>query len=285
MSFATDILWPVIQDMGTGLGSFMGLNLTDVLRTPQDFSPQTASLMSTISVLVVQPVATTVLVVLFVMELWRISMRVEGDSESFLKIAFFTLVKFALVKWAFDNTATIMGGLYQLFADMAVDANITVTQAAAVDQTTVTAFLDSVDRMDWLGQTLLVVLMLLAWLVNKGAVIIALALVVMRFVKLYIFTAFAPMPMAFFASQETRSFAIGFLRNFAATVLQALVLVLAFAIYHAISDGWAARAFEDLDENAVAAALSIGGNYIFMGVVLGMVMFGSGRIANELLGN
>lgn len=285
MSFATDILWPVIQDMGRGLGSFMGLNLTDVLKSPQEFSPETTSLMGTISTLVVQPVAITVLVVLFVMELWRISMRVEGDSESFLKIAFFTLVKFALVKWAFDNTATIMNGLYQVFAGMAVEANITVSQSPVVDQATVTAFLDSVDRMDWLGQTLMVVLMLIAWLVNKGAVIMALALVVMRFVKLYIFTAFAPMPLAFFASQETRSFAIGFLRNFAATVLQALVLVLAFAVYQAISAGWAARAFDDLDENAVMAALSIGGNYIFMGVVLGMVMFGSGRIANELLGN
>ena len=285
MSFARDILWPLLEDMGSGLGSFFGLKVDDVLKSPEEYSPATAVLMDVVAQTVVQPVASIVLVTLFVVELSRISMITDGDGESFLRRALFTLVKYILVKLAFDNAGTIMSGIYGVFSEIANKANLTTISSTNVDASLATQFLDSVDKMDWLGQTLLIILMLIAWLVNKGAVILALALVVMRFVKIYIFTAFAPMPMAFFASTDTRPFAIGFLRNYAAAVLQALVLVLSFAIYQAISVGWGAKAFENLGENAIAAATSIGSNYIFMGVVLAMIVLGSGRLANELLGN
>lgn len=285
MSFARDILWPMLEDMSSGIGSFFGLEISDVLKSPEEYSGDTAALMDTIAATVVQPVATMVLVVLFTLELSRVATRADGDGEVFIKTAFFTLVKFALLKFVFDNSRLIVGGIYSLFSDMATKANLATISVAGVDESAATQFLDSVDQMDWLGQTLLIILMLIAWLVNKGAVIAALALVVVRFVKIYIYTAFAPMPMAFFATQDTRPFAIGYLRNYGAAVLQSLVLVLSFAIYQAVSVGWAAKAFDNLNENAVSAALSIGGNYIFMGVVMAMVVLGSGRIASELLGN
>ena len=34
MSFAEDILRPLIEDMGGGVGSFFGLQVTDVLKHP-----------------------------------------------------------------------------------------------------------------------------------------------------------------------------------------------------------------------------------------------------------
>ena len=83
----------------------------------------------------------------------------------------------------------------------------------------------------------------------------------------------------------TRQFGIGFLRNYGAVVLQAFVLVLAFAIYQTLSSGWAGEAFANLSDDPVAAALQVGASYIFMGVVMSMIVLGSGRIASEIIGN
>lgn len=285
MSFARDVLEPILRDMSGGLGSMFGLNLTDVLQSPEEYSALTAALMVTISDTIVMPAATLILVVLFMLELVRIGMRTDGDGETFAKTAFFTLVKFVMLKLIFESTHVVMQGIYALFAEMASQANTITAVTTGVGSDQLNGFLTSVDDMDWLGQTVLIIFMLLAWLVNKGAMIAALALVVVRFVKLYIFAAFAPAPIAMFATQETRTFGVGFLRNYAAIVLQALVLVLAFAIYQTVTSTWAGSAFANLDGNAVTAALSISGSFIMMGVVLGMVVLGSGRIASELLGN
>lgn len=285
MSFAENVLRPLLEQMGAGVGSFLGFQLSDVLKSPEQYSSATAALMADISAVVIQPAATMVLVVLFFLELTRVAVRTDGHGETFLRVGFFTLVKFVLLKVIFENTPVVIGGIYGLFATMANAANRVSMGSSTADPAQIEAFLAKVDEMDLLGQSLLAVVMVLAWLVNQGAVIAALGLVVMRFVKLYIFAAFAPVPMAFFATQDTRSFGIGFLRNYAAVVLQALVLVLAWSIYHALTADWASRLFAAASGTGMAAALQIGGGYIFLGVLLAMVMFGSGRIANELLGN
>ena len=285
MSFARDVLKPILDDMSSGLGSLFGLHLEDILKSPEEFSPASGDLMHIVSAGAIAPAAATILVVLFMLELSRLSVRTDGDGELFTKLAFFTLIKFVMLKIVFDNSPILMGGIYAVFAEMAQFANQSTMHFVTTDASTMEGFLDAVDRMDWLAQTVLIIIMLLAWLVNKGAVIAAFALIVVRFVKLFIYYAFAPVAVAFFASEHTRSFGIGFLRNFGAVVLQALVMVLAFAVYGAATSGWGARAFANVDDNAIVAALSIGSFYIFLGVVLAMIVLGSGRIANELLGN
>jgi hypothetical protein len=280
-----DIVEPILKDMSGGLGSVFGVKLTDVLKTPAQFSPSGASLADAIATTVVMPVAATILVVLCMLELSRMAVQTDGDGEVFTKRAIFTLVKFGLVFAFFRIWPRVMAAIYGVFAELATKANGLVSTSTAVSATSMEGFLETLDDMDWLGQTIIVVTLLIAWVVNKIAIIAALALVVQRFVKLFVFSAFAPMPFSFFAEEHTRSWGLGFLRNYGATVLQSLVLVLAFALYQAMTQGWANQAFNDLDENATAAALSIGASFIFLGVLLGTIVLGSGRLANELLGN
>lgn len=280
-----EIVAMMISDMGNGVGSIMGFNLSDVLQTPGQYSSSTQALMNDISATVIMPVATTILVVLFCLELTRVATRTEIGGQTFLQVAFFTLVKFVMIKIIFENTPVVMAAIYDVFATMASGANrITMTSSTA-DPAQVDAFVEKVSDMDLAGQLLLLITLFFAWLVNKGAVIAALGLVVMRFVRLYIFAAFAPVPMAFFATQDTRQFGIGFLRNYGATVLQALVLVLAWAIYHALTASWANDLFGSVTGTGWTAGAQIGLGYMFLGVLLAMIMFGAGRIANELLGH
>ncbi len=285
MSFARDICEPILRDIAGGLGSMFGLNLSDVLRAPAEYSPATTAMMQQISTSAVMPVASAILVVLFMIELTRVGVRTDGDGELFARVAFFTLVKFLILRMLFESTGLIMRGIYSLFTGIAKATNVTLTNKTSVADGALDPFLDGIDQLGMLEQAVLIILLILAWIVNKVAVMLALAIVVMRFIKLWVFSAWAPVPIAFLAEQESRQIGIGFLRNYGATVTQAFVLVIAFAIYQTMTQGWANQAFSKLDGNTMTAALSASSSFIFMGILMGMIILGSGRIANELFGN
>lgn len=284
MSFAEDLLKPLVAEMSSGLGSLWGLNLTDVLKSPSEYSAAGDNFMNTVSSTVVQPVAAVVLTVLFMLELNRVLLVTDGDGDTRLRMSLFTLLKFGVIKVFFDMAPTVMKAIYGVLSGIATEANKLLTPPEGVNSPAVDAFFEAANKLDWLGQTILVVIMLFAWLVHKGAVLLALGLVVMRFIKIYIYGSFAPMPMAFLASQETRPWGLNFLRSYGAAVLQGFVLVMAFGIYQHVSSGWASNALSTLSDKSMTAALSIGSFYMFMGVALGMTIAGSGKIANELLG-
>lgn len=284
MSFAEDLLKPLVTEMSSGLGSLWGLKLTDVLKSPSEYSAAGDNFMNTVSSTVVQPVAAVVLTVLFMLELNRVLLVTDGDGDTRLRMSLFTLLKFGVIKVFFDMAPTVMKAIYGVLSGIATEANKLLTPPEGVNSPAVDAFFEAANKLDWLGQTILVVIMLFAWLVHKGAVLLALGLVVMRFIKIYIYGSFAPMPMAFLASQETRPWGLNFLRSYGAAVLQGFVLVMAFGIYQHVSSGWASNALSTLSDKSMTAALSIGSFYMFMGVALGMTIAGSGKIANELLG-
>ena len=284
MSFAEDLLKPLVAEMSSGLGSLWGLKLTDVLKSPSEYSAAGDNFMNTVSSTVVQPVAAVVLTVLFMLGLNRVLLVTDGDGDTRLRMSLFTLLKFGVIKVFFDMAPTVMKAIYGVLSGIATEANKLLTPPEGVNSPAVDAFFEAANKLDWLGQTILVVIMLFAWLVHKGAVLLALGLVVMRFIKIYIYGSFAPMPMAFLASQETRPWGLNFLRSYGAAVLQGFVLVMAFGIYQHVSSGWASNALSTLSDKSMTAALSIGSFYMFMGVALGMTIAGSGKIANELLG-
>ena len=283
------ILRPILADLSSGLGSMFGLSMATVLESPEawgdnhDATAQVAGYVSTISTALMETAAAVVLVILFLLEMHRVMLMTDGDGDTKLRMSVFTWVKFGVVWAVFHQTPAILAAIYQFGTSVASETNKLFTSDVWPDRD-FDEFLGAVKDLDWLGQTVLVVLMLLAWLINKGAVLGGFALVVMRFIKLYIYGAFAPVPMAMMVSDHTRSFGIGFIKNYAATVLQSFVLVILFGIYTVLTTRWAGAAMTGLPEGGVAAAVSLGGKFIFMGILLGMLVMGSGKIANELLG-
>jgi membrane protein len=282
VSWTKDVLEPIIDDLSNGLGELFGLKLTTVLESPSAFNANAWGYVTDISGALLETGAVVVLLILSVLEMHRIALVTDGDGETRLRMIIFTLIKFGFMWALFKQTPVVLDAIYQFGSTLASGANSLVASGSwspkAQDE-----FFKSVEKMDWLGQTVLVVLMLIAWLVNKGAVLGALALVVMRFIKLYIYGAFAPVSMALLTSEHTRSFGIGFLRNYASTVLQSFVLVLMFGLYALLTKSWAGKVNFN-PAGGLAAAFTIGGMYIFLGILLVMLVMGSGKIASELLG-
>lgn len=282
-SWTITILKPILEDIQGGIGELFGLSLLSATSTPDVFSNDTWKIVDTVSTALIQSSALIILLILTMLELQKSLLTIEGDGEARLRLTIMAGVKFGLVWALFKQTPAILKGIYDAFNDLAIKTNL-LFESKTSKNADLNPLFQAVNDLDWLGQTLLVVLMLLAWLIYKGACLGGLALIVMRFVKLYMYGAFAPVPMSFLISDHTRSYGIKFLHNYASAALQAFVIIMALGIYRLLSLKWTEQAVPSLDSGGVAAAFQLGSMYMFMGLVLGMLLMGSGKIASEMLG-
>lgn len=100
-------------------------------------------------------------------------------------------------------------------------------------------------------------------------------LVFIRYFQMYILKAVAPLIVAFFMSEQTRSIAINFMKLFTAYALQGLLLVIIVLVYTGlVTDAM----FKAGDGNLAEAFASIG-----KGIVYIFTLFGSQRLAKSLL--
>lgn len=291
MSFRDDVIAPLINDMMSGVGdlNLFGMSLADVLKAPSELSwgAGADSGIKAMAAATVSPVASVVLVTLAYVELNRTLALSEADGESRFRQSLATVLKILLCIVLLEWAPQVLEAILQVTADMAADANAAM-QTALADKTrdggdNISAFLDSIDKLDWIGQAVLVIILLFAWLINKAAVLIALGLIVIRFVKLMIYTGFSPIAASFMVSSDTRPWGLGFLKKYISVALQAFVMVLAFGLYQMVSLSYGINKLT-LGNGSIADALVIGVYFMFMGVILGMIVAGTGRIADELMG-
>ena len=103
-----------------------------------------------------------------------------------------------------------------------------------------------------------------------------------RFFKLYMYTAFAPIPLASFAGETTSFMGKAFIKSYAGICLEGAVIVLACMIFSAfVSDGNVSLASPD--STAVVQVLSYLAETIFNMLVLVGLVKGADRIVKEML--
>ena len=84
---------------------------------------------------------------------------------------------------------------------------------------------------DRMGQIPCLILLLIPFLVSKGATIVVTVVILLRFVQIYMLTAFNPLPIAFIAQEETRQWGINYFKQYASLVFQCATLYLAILMY------------------------------------------------------
>ena len=103
-----------------------------------------------------------------------------------------------------------------------------------------------------------------------------------RFFKLYMYTAFAPIPLSSFAGETTSFMGKAFVKSYAGICLEGAVIVLACMIFSAfVSDGNISLASPD--STAVVQVLSYLAETIFNMLVLVGLVKGADRIVKEML--
>ena len=89
----------------------------------------------------------------------------------------------------------------------------------------------------WMGQIPCLILLLIPFLVSKGATIVVTVVILLRFVQIYMLTAFNPLPIAFIAQEETRQWGVNYFKQYASLVFQCATLYLAILMYRTLVGG------------------------------------------------
>lgn len=241
--------------------------------------PSVYSLVMTVSSVVIRPIGWTILSVVFLIEMYKILTRDGGFSQGskVMEYVLFTIVNMMVLKVVIDAAPILLKLFFDTgtwIASGIADSSGIGSSGLAVDTDQVTKAIGSDIGTQLVCMILLFIVFLIATITGYAAKGILLG----RFIQLYIYLAFSPLPLATLPSAELRNRAINFLMSFFALSIQGAVLMMIMAMFPYI----VGEAMTNYDWSADW----VGGLvlFTFYSVVLFAAVFSSNRISKEILG-
>jgi hypothetical protein len=196
-------------------------------------------------------------------------------------VAIKVFIRFVLAKAAVTYGLELMMALFNivqglisriLTASGFSGANDTVLPQSIKDAIEDTGFFDSIPlwAVTLLGSLFITVLSFIMILSVYG-----------RFLKLYMYTAIAPVPLSSFAGEPTQSMGKSFIKNYAAVCLEGAIIVLACIIFSLFASS---PPVVDSSATAVTQVWSYVGELIFTMLVLVGAVKMADRLVREMLG-
>ena len=186
----------------------------------------------------VKPIASTILAIMCVLEIARVSTRADGDRELGVKLIAMAMFKLVLVFTAAQHCELMLKAIDEIGQSVMngihTAAPTTGTAAGAGLGDSMRSAIESAGPF---GQIPCLILLIIPFLVSKGAAIVVTVVVLLRFVQIYMLTAFNPLPIAFIAQEETRQWGINYFKQYASAVFQCATLYLAILMYRTLVGG------------------------------------------------
>lgn len=253
---------------------------SDLLRDAFDeLIPEVYPLLSTIQTNVIIPIAVVVLLIFFVVGLFGV-FRTVGETDAGIDIWKIILCYFLLAvgMLLIRNSMDIMIGIYDL--GLACIGGI-----LDLGQSSGTFEIDGISE-DVEDSGTLLFLMIFSFLSMLGSVAvmgITYFTIIVRSIQLYVYTVAAPIPLAFFVSESSRSMATNFLKKYVALVITGLLLALLFIMMAAVIGSVSIATTPDSAENCIAWALELI-TQLIMPIAFAYCILKSGTWAQELVG-
>ena len=227
-----------------------------------------------------QAIGCALLVLFFVMGV----VKTCGSFAELKKpeMAFKCFVRFILAQAAVTHGMELMTALFRI-AQGTISTIMTSSGLSALTATTLPgAMVDVINNVGFLESIPLWAVTLLGSLFIWVLSLVMIMTVYSRFFKLYMATAFAPIPMASFAGQPSSSIGVAFLKSYGAICLEGCVIVLACVIFSAFAS--APPAIADTSLAAATIVWNYVGELIFNMLVLVGAIKISDRLIRELMG-
>lgn len=227
--------WLVGMLNAIGNGVEQGL-VDKLLLTPAQYSDSLYRLSLTVASTAVRPVASIVLAVVCALEFARIGSKVDGDRELGVKMVTVSLIKIMIVFLLASHTELILAGIDEI--GKMITGSITTaapTTGGAEAAGLGDQMRDAIKDAGSMGRIPCLVLLVIPFLVSKLAAIVVTVVVLLRFVQIYLLSAFSPLPIAFFIEDNTRQWGINYFRQYAILVFQCSTLYLAVYMYRAFA--------------------------------------------------
>ncbi|OXN00292.1 MULTISPECIES: type IV secretion system protein [Bifidobacterium] len=277
-----DWLIGLLNTIGNGVSQDM---VSRLLQTPADFNHDLYDLSLRVADTAVKPMASIVLAIVFSMELARVSTKVDADRELGMKMVAAAMLRIAIVFTLAQNSELLLKAVDEIGSSMMSG----FTSAAPTEGATSTmglgdAMADQIKDAGWAGQAACMVLLIIPFVVSQAASIVFTVVILLRFVQLYMMTAFNPLPVAFCAHEETKAWGIGYFKQYAVLVFQCATLYLAVIVYRVfVKNVLTMDGFKEGD-SLPGWIISNFGNLLLASVLLiGIVMVANG-VAKKLFG-
>lgn len=225
----------MLNTIGGGLDNDTLRMLT---QSPSEYSPQAYALMRRIAVQAVQPIAMTVLAVVFSLEILRVAQRMDGDRELGVKSIISSLFKIIVVYMAAMHAEWLADGITQIVRLLGVSVNTIVGPAAATGMKGLGDTLlanGGIDDSNTIQQLMAGVALFLPWILSNAMGVVVRILLLLRFVELFIMTSFGALPIAFLSYDGTRQWGEGYIRSFGSVAFSNVTLLIAVGAYRAVA--------------------------------------------------
>lgn len=216
--------------------SSLGQN-SGLLQDLDSWNTALSSASATIASNVVLPIALVILALFWMLELYNTFMRAStmgGGNTYMMYTIVISLVKMFLCLWAVQNATTILNGIFGISSEISKGIS-NVVGSGQVSVSFDTSTIDDLNDMNWFTRLFSVTLplSLISFLVNIVSIVVN-TIVAARFIELYIYNAFAAIPLTTLCYQELHGVGIGFLKNYAGVALQGCVIYLVLGFYPAL---------------------------------------------------
>ena len=177
---------------------------------------------------VVIPLAESILALFMLVQLVKISQRIDATSTlPAVKDILFLAVGYVLFHWLILNSLDIIAAIYSEFNEIAM--------SFTGDGSLASSALDKeqwdVDRATMSGCVLFLLFGLVSMAVGIIAYVVSMVVALARGIQLYAMAAFSPIPLSLLGFDETRQMGIGFLKNFCASALAGAIMTFLLMAY------------------------------------------------------
>lgn len=260
-------------------------DISGLLSTPAEYNSSLYAASVSIHNTAVKPVTSIVIAIMSCLLLATTSARAEGDRELGTRIIGGVMFKVAMIFITCQNAVVILDAIAGVAAWM-TESTYNLDVGAGTGQTGALGdqMRAAIDDAGTMNQLVMIVVLLLPWLVTAVGGIIVLVLIFIRFLQLYLMGAFASLPVAFLAHDDTKQIGIGYLKRYAVVAISGVVIVLTIKLYQALLGGWLNGQVVYDGGDVLPFIANNFGQFLVAPIVLIFLMFGANNIAKAIVG-
>jgi len=256
----------------TNLGSGSGI----LTKTPETFNIALFNGVNSISKNAVMPIAYVFLGLIFMLELYNITIRTDGQAGTMgFEIPFKVMFKLAICKIAVDSTPLILAAIFSVSNQVILNMGSVFGSHSVSVLHNIAEMQLTIQNMDFGVKLMTSVQVTIIWLVFKFSTMAIMLVVIGRMIQIYMMMAIASIPMVTMANADLSSVGKNFLKSFAAVCIQGVLIYIVLNMYGTLVGSIASTT----EFTNITAALF---EALLYSLVLVMAIFATGRISKSI---
>ena len=235
-------------------------------------------------------IATTVLAVVFSLEILHASQGIDQDGTQGVRTITKSLFKIIIVYMAAMNASWLCELITYLIQQIGTGVSRLITLPGTSSDAPKHLLGNALESSGALGQANLgqqlvaIIMLLIPFLISKLATQAVQILIIARFVELLILTAFGALPIAFLSYDGTKSWGEAYIREYASCAFSNITLLIGLAVYQPVANSMLTRNQDLMKMNLNQVVFDNWGQLITVSVLMVALVLISQKASKALFG-